>query len=311
MGRSIVIGDVHGCLNELKALVQKLDYRQGDDHIIFVGDLIDRGPYPVETVAYAMQLGAYTIRGNHEDNALRWLLYEDRVAREPGFKNPMEHQAVRERRKAKSGTRELTPEAMELRRQRQEARLARGEPAVAPQTPRQRKAHTHVIPEERKAEWRQLSARQRSYLDSCVYVDLSADWYVVHGGLETKPLIEEQDAERIMRLRYVWPDTGHMAPSESGTLDQPTGSVWWMEAWRGPMNVIYGHAVHSLAEPRIDVCQTTTGSEVRCFGIDTGCCYGGRLTAMVFADENSLRDPTFVQVESEQPRIHLPPGVPS
>ncbi len=42
----IVIGDVHGCLNELKALLLGLSppYKQEEDVLIFVGDLVGKGP---------------------------------------------------------------------------------------------------------------------------------------------------------------------------------------------------------------------------------------------------------------------------
>jgi len=322
----IIIGDVHGCLRELEALVAKVGYRRDRDALIFVGDLLDRGPYPVETVAYAMQIGGYSIRGNHEDNALRWLGYEERVQREPGFVNPMEKQQERKPKEQKvpkgpvRPKRQYTPEeraemkaaGAQLARQRQEARMAKGEPAIlAPPSPSPRppRPPRMPIPEARKDQWRALSPEQRRWLDASVYIDLARDWYVVHAGLEAKPF-GEQSAERIMRLRYVDPTTGHMAPSPDGTLDQPPGSVWWMEVWPGPENIIYGHAVHSLTTPRIDVRETPNGI-VRCFGIDTGCCYGGRLTAMVFEDDAMRSEPAFVQVDAEREYVHPGGPVPS
>ncbi len=44
--RVIVVGDVHGCLDELKALLLGLSppYEQGNDVLIFVGDLVGKGP---------------------------------------------------------------------------------------------------------------------------------------------------------------------------------------------------------------------------------------------------------------------------
>lgn len=43
-GRVIVVGDVHGCVDELKALMRKVDYVQGNDTLILAGDLVDKGP---------------------------------------------------------------------------------------------------------------------------------------------------------------------------------------------------------------------------------------------------------------------------
>ena len=47
-GRVIVIGDVHGCLDELEALLRKVDYVEGNDTLILAGDLVDKGPYSSE-----------------------------------------------------------------------------------------------------------------------------------------------------------------------------------------------------------------------------------------------------------------------
>ena len=43
MGRTIVIGDVHGCYFELTALLDEIGVRW-DDRLVFVGDLITKGP---------------------------------------------------------------------------------------------------------------------------------------------------------------------------------------------------------------------------------------------------------------------------
>ena len=50
-----VIGDVHGQYN---ALMELLDYIQpkDDDHIYFIGDLVDRGPYSLSCLKIAMKL---------------------------------------------------------------------------------------------------------------------------------------------------------------------------------------------------------------------------------------------------------------
>ena len=78
---------------------------------------------------------------------------------------------------------------------------------------------------------------------------------------------------------------------------------------RGPENVVYGHIVHSRRNPRIDTRETSHGV-VRCYGIDTGCVFGGRLTAIVFDDEEMRAEPTFVQVEAERAYVALPAVVP-
>ena len=42
-GRLIIVGDVHGCLHELRQLMGRIEPAV-EDRIIFIGDLIDKGP---------------------------------------------------------------------------------------------------------------------------------------------------------------------------------------------------------------------------------------------------------------------------
>jgi len=58
-----VIGDVHGCLYTLKALIAKLP---ADANIILVGDLIDKGNFPKEVVEFVITNHYPCILGNHE-----------------------------------------------------------------------------------------------------------------------------------------------------------------------------------------------------------------------------------------------------
>lgn len=72
-----VIGDVHGCYDELMSLLLKIDARDPDAIIYFVGDFIDRGPKVYETLEWAMthisENGKYrSVQGNHEDMAILW-----------------------------------------------------------------------------------------------------------------------------------------------------------------------------------------------------------------------------------------------
>lgn len=70
--RVIFVGDVHGHLRSLKALLHKLQFdEKNGDHLVFVGDLVNKGPDSAGVVALAMDVGASAVRGNHEDNVLR------------------------------------------------------------------------------------------------------------------------------------------------------------------------------------------------------------------------------------------------
>ncbi|MBM4377031.1 MAG: metallophosphoesterase [Deltaproteobacteria bacterium] len=73
-----VVGDVHGELDALLALLRRLgvdpDARTAERPVVFVGDLIDRGPDSVgvvELVAHLVEAGlAHAVVGNHELNLL-------------------------------------------------------------------------------------------------------------------------------------------------------------------------------------------------------------------------------------------------
>ena len=77
--RAIVVGDVHGCARELRALLRRLKIRTACDYIYFVGDIIGKGPDSVGalrevrslTLNPAMHVEA--VQGNHEAGFLRWL----------------------------------------------------------------------------------------------------------------------------------------------------------------------------------------------------------------------------------------------
>jgi serine/threonine protein phosphatase 1 len=77
--RHIIIGDIHGCIDELQILIQKLELMQSD-HLYFIGDLIDRGPDSAAVVKYTRLLSekyaVVLILGNHEEKFLRYLSHK-------------------------------------------------------------------------------------------------------------------------------------------------------------------------------------------------------------------------------------------
>lgn len=73
MGRLIAIGDIHGCYYTLRSLLDKIQYDYKSDHIVFIGDYIDRGAHSYEVVQFISQLQRHAPRenvkclmGNHE-----------------------------------------------------------------------------------------------------------------------------------------------------------------------------------------------------------------------------------------------------
>lgn len=70
----LFVGDVHGCCDELTELLERcvVDKEKEDILIVFVGDLVNKGPKNVETLRLVRNLGkmAYSVRGNHEEAVL-------------------------------------------------------------------------------------------------------------------------------------------------------------------------------------------------------------------------------------------------
>jgi len=69
--RHFAIGDIHGCFNSLKELIENKIQLQKNDKLILLGDYIDRGPNSKEVVDYIIELqdrgyDIMTLLGNHE-----------------------------------------------------------------------------------------------------------------------------------------------------------------------------------------------------------------------------------------------------
>ena len=112
-GRVIIIGDVHGCATELRELLARLNYKssssssssssscknrndggskdgEGDHLLVFVGDLVNKGPDPIGTLELVMESGGICVRGNHDDAAVA---LRHRMEKE-GIKNATEASAA-------------------------------------------------------------------------------------------------------------------------------------------------------------------------------------------------------------------------
>jgi RNA ligase len=72
--RHLILGDVHGCFEEMLELLEQLHFDPAHDVLISVGDLVDRGPKIKETVEYLFALPEFhMVLGNHEHKLLRHL----------------------------------------------------------------------------------------------------------------------------------------------------------------------------------------------------------------------------------------------
>ena len=69
----LIIGDVHGCLDELQELITQANQITNQNcTFLFCGDIINKGPKNKETLDFVQSLGdrAHVVRGNHENHVL-------------------------------------------------------------------------------------------------------------------------------------------------------------------------------------------------------------------------------------------------
>ncbi|KAL7537852.1 hypothetical protein ACHAXR_008118 [Thalassiosira sp. AJA248-18] len=204
--RVIAIGDVHGCIDELKALLKKCDYHPGDT-IVFLGDLVCKGPDSLSVVQLAREVGAIGVRGNHDFEVVRW------------------HQAI------KSG------------------------------------ADPPVIGSEHYYVASALNTADLKWM-------YSLPWYIssshlnalfVHAGFVSGIRLAKQNPRLMMNMRSILPD---------GTVTSKFFNNWpWARLWDGPQTVFFGHdADRGLQQYE------------HAIGLDTGCVYGGKLTACILPE---------------------------
>ncbi len=67
------IGDLQGCLNPLKELLELIEFDRARDELWLTGDLVSRGPDSLESLRFLKSLGACVrcVLGNHDFHLLR------------------------------------------------------------------------------------------------------------------------------------------------------------------------------------------------------------------------------------------------
>jgi diadenosine tetraphosphatase ApaH/serine/threonine PP2A family protein phosphatase len=105
-------------------------------------------------------------------------------------------------------------------------------------------------------------------------------------------LMFNQPLKGFIRNRYIEPRDGKWIFSaswqgEDGDWKHMPQAVHWSEAYNGNETIVYGH------EPRKDIHTVN-----KTIGIDTGCCFNGKLSAMIIDKET--KEYTFEQVQAKQ-----------
>lgn len=117
MGKIFAIGDIHGCYNQLVALIKKIPIDFKRDTLVFMGDYIDRGPQSVEVVNFLIKLKKRVpriifLKGNHEDMLEKYLDGTDRFTYLlNGGQQTLDSYL---RRAAHTGTHPIPPEHLEF-----------------------------------------------------------------------------------------------------------------------------------------------------------------------------------------------------
>ena len=71
--RTLYIGDVHGCADELERIVDAFGFVRGKDTLYQTGDIINKGPDMMRALQFIKDNGILTVRGNHEEHLIRAL----------------------------------------------------------------------------------------------------------------------------------------------------------------------------------------------------------------------------------------------
>lgn len=81
--RTIIISDIHGCLEPFERLLEKVKYMPEQDRLILLGDYVDKGPQSREVVDAVMRLvqqyGVLALRGNHDQRLVDFIRGDDPV----------------------------------------------------------------------------------------------------------------------------------------------------------------------------------------------------------------------------------------
>jgi bis(5'-nucleosyl)-tetraphosphatase (symmetrical) len=250
------IGDIQGCFEALQALLRRITFRPGRDTLWFTGDLVNRGPKSAKVLRLVMDLGAsaVSVLGNHDLHLLA-VAHEAAPALASDTFQDVLQAPDRDRLLRWLRQRPLLYE---------DARL--GFALV----------HAGMLPQWDVATARRLAGEVEAQLRSACFVDLLAHMY---GNRPDRWDARLRGHERLRvivnaltRLRYLDAE-GRMDLAPVGAPgSQPAHLKPWFQA-RAPAQheptVVFGHWSALGVWDQDGV-----------IGIDSGCLWGGSLTAV-------------------------------
>lgn len=255
------IGDVQGCFDELQALLARVGFNPAHDRLWFVGDLVNRGPKSLEVLRFVRELGdrAVVVLGNHDLHL---------ITQHEGFERKREDDTFDDVLGAPDA-KELVDWLRARPMMHAEGNWAMVHAGLLPQwtLPVALKLGTEVSTALRSPAYRDFLAN--------MYGSKPARWDDALAGWDRLRVI----VNAMTRMRFCTPE-GTMEFHSNG-VEPPAGYRPWYEQRQDDEAVLFGHwSAHGLKLSE------------RIAGLDTGCVWGGPLSAL------RLEDRWLVQVHS-------------
>jgi bis(5'-nucleosyl)-tetraphosphatase (symmetrical) len=247
------IGDVQGCFEELQQLLKSCGYRRDHDRLWFVGDLVNRGPKSLQVLRFVKQLEdkAIVVLGNHDLHLITQ--YE-------GIEQPRKDDTLSDVLEA--------PDAKEL------VAWLRGRPMMHAQG-NYAMVHAGLLPGWGVQKALSLAKEVETALSSPNYREFLANMYGSKPDRWSDSLTGWDRLRVIVnamtRMRFCTGD-GTMDFKAKGTTPPPGFSPWF-ELRNDQQTILCGH----WSQLGLKVME-------RVAVLDSGCVWGGQLTAMRLED---------------------------
>lgn len=276
------IGDLQGCYSELQDLLDKINFDENEDQLWFAGDLINRGPESLICLRFVKSLGksAKVTLGNHDLHLLA-VAYK---VRKPHKKDTLDE--IIEAKDA--------DESLDWVRQQS---LLVHDPDLDFTM-----VHAGLPPQWSLAQSIELAQETESLLQSKKFNDFIYHMYGDQPDVWSESLKGDDRYRFIIncftRMRYC-DANGKIDLNETGAPGTQSKSLipWYAlpERKTKKEKIIFGHW------STVTLRKETNFDQYNVYPLDTGCLWGGTLTAMRLEDEK------LFSVPSRQPKIKFKP----